>query len=161
MHVHVCAHENKELPAGHQLLDSSWSHRGRRGRLWSLSGCVEDIYHIDHHLPLAYRIPLHRLQRQRERVYRELAGLCTPLITQRVIKLRERSHEGMNHALYQAVHISSASTFSQLCHLLYSINFRTVLSNPPTSKSMYNYRLCNRRDRRARKMKARLISAQI
>lgn len=67
-----CTYGSMELPVCHLLPDSSWCHRGRRGRLWSLSGCVEDIYHTDHRLPPAYRNPPHRLQkrgdRDRERV---------------------------------------------------------------------------------------------
>lgn len=63
----VCAYGSKELPVGHPPLDSSWSRRGMRGQLWSLSGCVEDIYRTGHRLPPAYRNPPHRLQRERER----------------------------------------------------------------------------------------------
>lgn len=42
-------------------LCNGWSHRGRKGQLWSLSGFVEDTSHTTHHLPLAYRNPLHTL----------------------------------------------------------------------------------------------------
>lgn len=62
------AYENKQLPVGHLLLDSSWSHRGKRRQLWSLSDCAEDTSHTHRHLPPAYRNPPRMLQREKKQL---------------------------------------------------------------------------------------------